>query len=591
MKTTTLMGMVVLSTLLGGVLVGDRFMAANAEEEAETVNTNIVAETEPVGTNVADSVETNLPPLNTLLGSSLPDDIDPASPLGQLVRLVQAGVEQSVVLAYIQTSPRFFELDADDIIYLSDLGTPGEVIEAVMAHDQRLFDEGIQGGGTQPEEAVEEAVEGQPPAVTVNEFYDTLSPYGTWVYIEGYGRCWRPTVVVYNANWRPYCDNGRWVYTDRGWYWVSNYSWGWATFHYGRWFHHASYGWCWWPDTVWAPSWVCWRYDNDYCGWAPLPPHTIYRTGVGLVYCGSTVRVGFGFNLGCSSYTFVSIRNFCDPNPRRYCVDRKQCVVIYDRTRTDCRYEVDPYRRTLVNRGLPVAHISKATQREIKPVSISYSRQRLANRQGARETLARNGSSVVVNHSGRDSRQSVTRKGDPGTRPNVTRSSTPRQDTSPQITPRSGSQNTRLPPGSNRGSDTRNDNQSRIKPNPATGVQSRPPSSTRPPRSSVGTPRSAVPPARTTKPNQNSGKSQPAAPARTQVRQSRDSRPAMTVPPRNNQVAQERSKVTRSTPGSASGNSNRSQQRSVSRPQRTPAPPTTSRGNRAPRNALADQAQ
>ena len=67
-----------------------------------------------------------------------------------------------------------------------------------------------------------------------------------------------------------------------GWYWMSDYSWGWAPFHYGRWFHHARFGWCWMPDTVWGPSWVTWRYSDDYCGWAPLPPGAIYRAGVGF---------------------------------------------------------------------------------------------------------------------------------------------------------------------------------------------------------------------------------------------------------------------------------------------------------------------
>ena len=55
-----------------------------------------------------------------------------------------------------------------------------------------------EGLSTYSEEAtvVEESEEEQPPEVTVDQFYDTLSPYGTWVYLEGYGRCWRPTVVV-----------------------------------------------------------------------------------------------------------------------------------------------------------------------------------------------------------------------------------------------------------------------------------------------------------------------------------------------------------------------------------------------------------
>ena len=86
----------------------------------------------------------------------------------------------------------------------------------------------------------------QPPtAVTTTYFYDTLSPYGSWIYVNGYGRCWRPSVCVYNPAWQPYCDHGHWVYTNCGWYWYSDYSWGWAPFHYGRWFQHPGMGWCW----------------------------------------------------------------------------------------------------------------------------------------------------------------------------------------------------------------------------------------------------------------------------------------------------------------------------------------------------------
>ena len=52
-------------------------------------------------------------------------------------------------------------------------------------------------------------------------------------------------------------NDGHWVYTDDGWYWDSNYEWGWAAFHYGRWNHVDNYNWVWSPDTVWAmPSWV-----------------------------------------------------------------------------------------------------------------------------------------------------------------------------------------------------------------------------------------------------------------------------------------------------------------------------------------------
>ena len=142
--------------------------------------------------------------------------------------------------------------------------------------------------------------------VTINYFYDTLAPYGSWVNVDGYGRCWRPSVMVYNPGWQPYCDHGHWVYTDCGWYWYSDYSWGWAPFHYGRWFQHPHWGWCWTPDTVWGPSWVTWRYSNGYCGWAPLPPFAVYQAGVGFFYRGTAVSLGFDWGLGMGLFHVCS---------------------------------------------------------------------------------------------------------------------------------------------------------------------------------------------------------------------------------------------------------------------------------------------
>jgi hypothetical protein len=60
--------------------------------------------------------------------------------------------------------------------------------------------------------------------------------------------------------------------TEYGWTWVSDWDWGWAPFHYGRWLTIGGYGWCWVPGTIWGPAWVSWRYGGGYAGWAPLPP-------------------------------------------------------------------------------------------------------------------------------------------------------------------------------------------------------------------------------------------------------------------------------------------------------------------------------
>ena len=124
-------------------------------------------------------------------------------------------------------------------------------------------------------------------------FYDALSPYGNWVWVDAYGWVWYP----YNMeiNWRPY-THGHWVYTEYGWTWVSDYDWGWACFHYGRWSYDNYYGWIWCPDTVWGPAWVCWRTGSDYIGWAPLPPGVIWNFGIGFSdYDWDEIIPSFGF--------------------------------------------------------------------------------------------------------------------------------------------------------------------------------------------------------------------------------------------------------------------------------------------------------
>jgi hypothetical protein len=105
--------------------------------------------------------------------------------------------------------------------------------------------------------------------VTLQTFYDELSYYGDWIDNPDYGYVWRPNVT---SDFRPYYTNGRWAMTEYGNTWVSDYEWGWAPFHYGRWFYDDDDGWVWLPDTVWGPSWVSWRSGGGYYGWAPLGP-------------------------------------------------------------------------------------------------------------------------------------------------------------------------------------------------------------------------------------------------------------------------------------------------------------------------------
>lgn len=322
--------------------------------------------------------------------------------LNEIVKLVQAGVAENVLLAYVTNSAAAFHVSSDDILYLNDLGAPDSVVTAMLQRDQQFNANSATAVAAPPQsqstyaapepppvanydtnamveaetvtppltpDADAEAAVEQAPNVSYSYFYDSLSPYGNWINISGYGPCWQPTVVVGNPGWQPYCDRGHWAYTDSGWCWVSDYSWGWAPFHYGRWFHHNRWGWCWAPDTVWGPSWVSWRYNNDYCGWAPLPPAACYRPGFGFTYYGHGVGFNFGFGLAANRFVFVPVGHFHDRYPGRYRMPHREVPRIYGATTAHTQI-IRGNNNTLINRGIPVDRVASASHTQIRPIRI-----------------------------------------------------------------------------------------------------------------------------------------------------------------------------------------------------------------------------
>jgi hypothetical protein len=396
--------------------------SANAEPAVTAANPNAPAETSPppaaaAETPTTEAVAVPAPALDS--EKKLPANIKPSTPAGEVIKLAQAGVDETVMLNYITNSGSMFSLNSDDIIYLNDLGVASTVVTAMMQHDQGLKGswskpasqplqvaaQPVQAAAPtyvnppqpEPQPAPVEVAPAQPTVVNNNYFYDSLSPYGTWVDIEGYGRCWQPTVVVVNRGWRPYSDRGHWVYTDSGWYWMSDYSWGWAPFHYGRWLDHPRWGWCWWPDRVWAPSWVSWRYSGDYCGWAPLPPAAYYRTGFGFSYYGRSVGLSFDFGLGASCFTFVSWGHFRDSHPYHYRVPSHQVTQIYNHTTIINNY-VTGNNNTVINHGIPADRVREHTHTELRPVSIRDHTETAGPSRGGRgERLEHDGRSLIVN--------------------------------------------------------------------------------------------------------------------------------------------------------------------------------------------------
>jgi hypothetical protein len=295
-------------------------------------------------------------------------------------------VDESVLMSFVNSSPNAFSLSAEQIIYLNDIGVPGAVVTAMIQRDQALKVSLATPPALPPAVATTQApppdqvapqptytgpppTEPQPPEeVSDASFYDALAPYGTWVDVDGYGRCWQPTVVVVNAGWQPYFDCGHWVYTDCGWYWMSSYSWGWAPFHYGRWFQHNHLGWCWAPGHVWGPSWVSWRYSQGYCGWAPLAPGVCFTFGVGLTWHGQSVHSSDPCGLDWHHYRFVHWQNFHDHHLPQHALPLDQTSRIFANTTVGT--QISAHGGTPVNSGLPASRVAAATHTAVRPVAL-----------------------------------------------------------------------------------------------------------------------------------------------------------------------------------------------------------------------------
>ena len=178
-------------------------------------------------------------------------------------------------------------------------------------------------------------------------FYSSLSPYGTWIQIDGGLNVWRPFHL--NRGWVPY-KYGRWIWTDDGWYWQSDEPFGYIVFHYGRWYYDDYYGWIWVPDDVWAPAWVEWRYDNDYIGWAPLPPYASFSIGIGI-------RFTTGYATPYRYWHFVKYRYMCDPYVYKYYIPERYKYRIYSGSRYRTNYGYSDGR--VINRGVDVDFVRK----------------------------------------------------------------------------------------------------------------------------------------------------------------------------------------------------------------------------------------
>ena len=179
--------------------------------------------------------------------------------------------------------------------------------------------------------------------VVYSTFYNKLEPYGDWIGTNDYGYVFHPRQAESSRTWRPY-TNGRWVYTDAGWTWISEEPFGWATYHYGRWTRLHGIGWVWVPGNQWAPAWVSWRKSSDYVGWAPLPPEARFDQHTGIHNWSDSY-----YDVGPDQYCFVASREFGAPRVEQTLLPPERNVTIINQTTnvTNITYN----NTTIVNEG------------------------------------------------------------------------------------------------------------------------------------------------------------------------------------------------------------------------------------------------
>ena len=196
------------------------------------------------------------------------------------------------------------------------------------------------------------------PDVTFSVFYENLAPYGQWVDNPSYGQVWIPD----EQGFVPYRTNGNWAYTEDGWTWVSDYDWGWAPFHYGRWNYDDNYGSYYWvPGYDWGPAWVSWRRNDDVYGWAPLSPEM--NIGIGM---------SFGYEIPVNRWTFISPRYISHPHMSRYYVDSRRNVTIINNTTFINNVHQNNYHTTIVG-GPGRSDVEHYTHSRINTYTINNS--------------------------------------------------------------------------------------------------------------------------------------------------------------------------------------------------------------------------
>jgi hypothetical protein len=312
-----------------------------------------------------------------------------------VVGLTKAGFSEDGILAKVKRAGVSYDLTTEQMIYLKNQGVSENVISALLQAGPASTPApavsalpvtppppaATSGASSAPAPA-SAGSEGPPeptggptttvaspatpaePAVNADYVQEQLTPYGTWVDVPGYGRCWQPSELP--DGWRPYYDSGHWVYTDAGLYWQSDYPWGAIPFHYGRWaWAGDDYHWVWVPGYEYAPAWVFWRHCDGYLGWAPLPYGAVF-VGGGWTYGGRRFGVDYDFGFGPRFFVFVDHQHFWEHDYHPFVLRGGERDRIY-RISVINRVRLDEHGR-FGHEGLDREHLERFTGRKVDVV-------------------------------------------------------------------------------------------------------------------------------------------------------------------------------------------------------------------------------
>jgi hypothetical protein len=135
---------------------------------------------------------------------------------------------------------------------------------------------------------------------------------------------------------------------------VDEASWGWITYHYGRWYLDGDDGWVWISGDEWSPGWVDWRYGDQVIGWAPLAPEDV----MDLV----EERPEF--------WVFMNGRDFAAPRVDLAMLPPREASVVFGDTALVNRPVELRDRHFAVNPGIPAAFVAAAYGRPLHAFEV-----------------------------------------------------------------------------------------------------------------------------------------------------------------------------------------------------------------------------